>query len=224
MPKRELERRINQTPTGAVAGGVLVVPSSASIPPTAGADIRVSGYRVDRAGNGVLLFSGSGALLTEYAYTEAGLAAAFAAAAAGDVVDLPAGTLTATLTVPAGVTLRGMGAATVIAGAVTLKGRLKACRVTRTANSGDVLAGIVAGSVGDVGIIDDDVIVDVQNSGGPAYAVYMVTGGDITVKEGDLLAEVGTDGYAAYVTSGAFRHERGAAKGTTALTPYWMET
>ena len=120
MPKRELERRINQTPTGAGAGGVLVVPSSASIPPIAGADIRVSGYQVSRAGAGVLLFSGSGALLTEYAFTEAGLAAAFADSASGDVVDLPAGTLTGDVTVPAGVTVRGMGVATVLSGAVVL--------------------------------------------------------------------------------------------------------
>jgi hypothetical protein len=116
-----------------------------------------------------------------------------------------------------------MGDGSVITGAVTLKGRLKACRVTRVSDSADVLAGIVAGVAGDLGVIDDDVIVDVQNSGGPAYAVYMVTGGDITVKEADLLAEVGTDGYAAYVISGAFRHERGTPRGTTALLPYWMD-
>lgn len=189
----------------------------------AGADIRIIGNTIQRAGNGTLLYDAGGDPVREYAFTEAGVTEAFADSAVGDVVELPAGTLTGDVTVPAGVTLRGMGAATVIAGAITLKGRLKACRVTRTANSGDVLAGIVAGSVGDEGILDD-VTIDVQNSGGPAYAVYMAAGGDITAREADLLAEAGTDGYAAYVESGAFRHERGRAVGTTALTPYWMET
>jgi len=115
----DLVRQNRRASTGAGNYATLAV-TGTSQPPTAGADIRVDGYQVSRAGAGVLLFSGSGALLTEYAYTEAGLAAAFAAAAAGDVVDLPAGTLTGDVTVPAGVTLRGMGAATVIDGAVVL--------------------------------------------------------------------------------------------------------
>ena len=86
----------------------------------AGADIRIIGNTIQRAGNGVLLYDAGGDPVREYAFTEAGVAEAFAAAAAGDVVDLPAGTLTGDVTVPAGVTLRGMGEATVIDGAVVL--------------------------------------------------------------------------------------------------------
>jgi hypothetical protein len=214
----DLVRQNRRAGTGAGNYATLAVTGGGQ-PPTAGPDIRVSGYQVQRAGAGVLLFSGSGALLAEYAT----ITAALAASVTGDITKFHAGTYAESFTVPAGTLLEGMGDGSVITGAVTLKGRLKACRVTRVSDSVDVLAGIVAGTVGDMGIVDDDVIVDVQNSGGPAYAVYMVTGGGITVKEGDLLAEVGTDGYAAYVASGPFRHERGTAKGTTALLPYWKD-
>jgi hypothetical protein len=219
MPKKDMERRINQTPSGTGAGGVLVVPSSASIPPTAGPDIRVSGYQVSRAGAGVLLFDSGGAVLREYAT----ITAALADSADGDVVEASQGTYTEDVTVPAGRILRGADrAGCIIAGTVTVKGTLSHCSVIRTANSATALTGVVSGAEGDEGALDD-VTIDVQNSGGPAYAVYMAAGGDITAREADLLAEVGTDGYAAYVASGTFRHESGKAIGTTALMPYWKE-
>jgi hypothetical protein len=102
---------------GDAAGNIGTISVTGSgTPPTAGADIRVSGYHVSRAGAGVLLFSGAGALLTEYST----VTAALAASTDGDIVRGAAGTYAENLTVPAGVTLRGMGAATVIDGAVVL--------------------------------------------------------------------------------------------------------
>ena len=221
MPKKDMERRINQTPSGTGAGGVLVVPNSASIPPTAGPDIRVSGYQVSRAGAGVLLFSGAGALLAEYAADATGLAAALAAMAAGDVVRWYAGTITGDFTIPPGCTLEGIGPDSIIAGLVTggADSRFRTAAVVRTANQVGILAGVTVGATGTF-YVDADV--NVQNSGGPAYAVYMTQGGNIRVN-GDLLAEVGTDGYAAWVSSGDFYHDAGRAIGTVALTPYWKE-
>jgi hypothetical protein len=132
MPKRDEERRINQTPTGAGAGGVLIVPSSASIPPSAGVDISVDGHTVSRAGNRVLLFSGSGALLVEYST----ITAALADAAAGDWIDVPAGTWVESFTVAMGITLRGAGlGVTIISGAVLCYGTMIDLTVDYTASS-----------------------------------------------------------------------------------------
>jgi hypothetical protein len=61
-------------------------------------------------------------VLAEYAATEAGLIAAFAASAVGDGVEVPNGTiaLAATLDVPDGRTLRGRGWASIIDGYITV--------------------------------------------------------------------------------------------------------
>lgn len=179
MPKKDMERRINQTPTGAGAGGVLIVPSSASIPPTAGADIRVSGYQVSRAGAGVLLFSGSGALLEEYAATEAGIIAAFAASASGDGVEVPNGTITlaATLAVPAGRILRGRSWASIIGGYVTLGvgSTAQNFKVYQSVNTANDIVGISGpGAAGECYV--NDVFVELINAGAGKALGLLATG------------------------------------------------
>jgi hypothetical protein len=236
MPKKDLERRINQTPTGAGAGGVLIVPSSASIPPVAGVDISVDGHTVSRAGNRVLLFSGSGALLTEYAFTEAGVTEAFADSASGDVVDLPAGTLTGDVTVPAGRTLRGMGcdvgglalvrntAGTLIQGTVTLGGgsALRHISVEKVENSVAAVTAIIIPALGSVvHMWLDNVYAYCTNNDGPAYALSMAALSTVYAKDADLIVNSGADGYAAYVTAGALYHLSGRAQGTVATHPYY---
>jgi hypothetical protein len=119
----------------------------ASTPPSAGPDIRVSGYQVSRAGNGVLLFSGAGALLAEYAADAAGIVAAFAASAVGDGVEIPNGTLTlvATLAVPAGRALRGRGWASILAGhdiTLGVGATAQNFKVYQSVNTADDIVGI----------------------------------------------------------------------------------
>jgi hypothetical protein len=165
----------------------------------------------------VLLFSGSGALLAEYAYTEAGLAAAFAAAAAGDVVDLPAGTMTGDVTVPAGVTLRGMGAATVIDGAISAAAAavlvdflsyrsvataadslhilaaagVRAYRVRmygRQTGAGRLLGYLSVAGVGEEPVDVYNPSIDLDTAGGSCWAYAAVTAGGIRIHHGSAIA------------------------------------
>ena len=117
--------------------------SSGGQPPTAGPDIRVSGYQVQRAGAGVLLFSGSGLVLAEYAADATGLAAALAAMSSGDIVGDWVGTITGDFTIPAGGTLRGRGWASKINGQITL-GAGAIVQTLDNTHSGDVAGNIIA--------------------------------------------------------------------------------
>lgn len=70
-------------------------------------------------GHIVLMQAATGELVDYGVATEDGLTAALAAAIAGDVVWLPAGIITGDHVAPAGVTLRGLGLASVLTGAIT---------------------------------------------------------------------------------------------------------
>lgn len=126
-----LVRAQKRTSSGASNAATIAVTGGGQ-PPTAGADIRTDGYRVQRAGAGVLLFSGSGALLVEYST----ITAALADAAAGDWIDVPAGTWVESFTVAMGITLRGAGlGVTIISGAVLCYGTMIDLTVDYTASS-----------------------------------------------------------------------------------------
>ena len=186
----------------------------------AGADIRISGRSIQRAGAGVLLFSGSGALLAEYAT----ITAALAASASGDLVRAAAGTYTENITVPAGVTLEGSGySATIFAGTISLGAGARFDHGTAQL-IGDDAGALYCLTVGATGTayVGVDACVKCENSTGPAYAVKMTLGGNLRVA-GDLLAEVGNEGYAAWVSSGNFYPDTGRHIGTTPLYPYWKE-
>jgi hypothetical protein len=214
MPKRDEERRINQTPTGAGAGGVLIVPSSASIPPSAGVDISVDGHTVSRAGNRVLLFSGSGALLVEYST----ITAALADAAAGDVVEVPAGTWSESVTVPTGVSLRGRGPASIINGYVTVNGVLRDCTVYQSVNTSSDIVGVIADTeavlshvditlvqagsgkaLGILGVAEEaeepadayDCNINVYSASGSAWGFGGSVEGNIRVHQGSVVSEIG---------------------------------
>jgi len=108
-----------------VISGSAVLPNERVL--TAGADTLLTdggaggNATVARAGNKVLRFDKENAALVEYAKTAAGAAAALAAAATGDIVELPPGVYTGDLSVPAGVTLLGHGwTNTTIVGKVVL--------------------------------------------------------------------------------------------------------
>jgi hypothetical protein len=193
-------------------------------PPVAGDDIVVTyPTTVSRAGKGILLFSGSGSVLVEYAFTSAGIAAAIAAQVSGDIIELPAGTLTADFTIPDGGTVKGMSRdASIVAGKITLGSgsRIENLTVLRTSADAAALIGVTIGASGTGTIFNTKV--SVQNTVGPAYAVYMSMGGNISCRNVELLAQVGTSGYAAYVASGTFIHYSGRAVGTTATYPYYL--
>jgi len=202
----------------------------------AGADIRIIGNTIQRAGNGVLLYDAGGDPVREYAFTEAGVTEAFADSASGDVVDLPAGTLTGDVTVPAGRTLRGMGcdvgglalvrntAGTLIQGTVTLGGgsALRHISVEKVENSVAAVTAIIIPALGSVvHMWLDNVYAYCTNNDGPAYALSMAALSTVYAKDADLIVNSGADGYAAYVTAGALYHLSGRAQGTVATHPYY---
>lgn len=205
---------------GAGAGNYATIAvTGGGSPPVAGVDIRVSGYQVSRAGSGVLLFSGGGALLAEYAT----IATALAAATSGDIVEIPAGTLTENVTIPAGVTLRGMGAATVIDGAVRLGEGARLIDATASladTDSDDLVvvtggnsavcvhvtvigeqsgAGAIIGIVSTADSADTpmrcyDCQIDVENSGGgSAWWTGEVVAGGLQMHQGSVWAEIAED-------------------------------
>ena len=123
----------------------------------AGDDIRISASNeIVRAGNGVILYSGSGALLAEYGGDDTGLTAALAAATSGDVVALPAGTITGDVTIGAGVTLKGTGWNSVLAGMLTLGDGAIAehLQVYQSEDTSDDIIGIIGPATGEATIRD----------------------------------------------------------------------
>lgn len=106
-----------------------------------GADVRIVNSVVQRAGNGVLLFSGGQELLREYAT----ITEALGDAVSGDIVEIPAGTYTEDVTVPAEVTLRGRGRGSIISGTVTLNGILDNCSVIQNVGSDTDVVAVIAG-------------------------------------------------------------------------------
>ena len=168
-------------------GSTTTVLSSSTII-RAGPDITVSTVSavttVARKGNGVLLKSGSGALLGEY--TTASLA--IAAAAAGDIVELPAGTNTETIVQVASTTLRGSGRkATILTGQVTgaSSSILEDLSVIRTASDATKLIGFLSASSGDSYINDCEIVVT-QSGAGTGYGIS-VQAGNVYMQGGRLV-------------------------------------
>lgn len=95
-----------------------------------GPGIAVTGTTVGLGGDSVLLADSGGAVMREYPATATGFAAALAAAASGDRIDTPAGTLAGDHTIPAGVFVSGP--ATTFSGAITNNGVLLGARVAGT--------------------------------------------------------------------------------------------
>jgi len=161
-----------------------------------------------------------------YAYDndDLGMAAAIAAASAGDTILLPTCNLVNDYTIPANVTIVGRAIEDCIyTGQITLSdgSALENLSIIRSENEVGAIYGIVEGA-GAITAVLNNIKVDVANATGPAYGVYMANGGAIRVTDSELLAEVGTDGYAAYIASGTLYQYGGRALGTTALYPYFI--
>ena len=126
---------------------------------------------VGRAGDTILLFDSGGDPLREYAFTDAGLASALAAMAAGDVCVLPAGTVTGgPWTVPAGRKLMGISNEdSILAGTVTNNGFIYNLHINgNLVNNGTALL-LVVTVVSGTGVL--------CNSGGLIRQSNVVTGG-----------------------------------------------
>jgi hypothetical protein len=136
----------------------------------------------------IRLYDPSGPTVTDFEPTSAGLADAIAAASSGDTIWLPPGMYSGDVTVPDGVTLAAMSPLTaVLTGQMTTGNNgldpddppsLSGLRVVRTANSADVLRGIVAPTTGGARAVMCAVSV-AQAGTGNAYALAVESGGDL---------------------------------------------
>ena len=164
----DLVRQNRRAGTGSGNYATIAV-TGGGTPPAAGADIRVSGYKIQRAGSGILLFSGSGALLAEYAT----IATALAAATSGDIVEIPAGTLTENVTVPAGVTLRGRGWASIINGYVLggVGAKLDNLKVYQSVNTSSDIIGVMGPDAAGTFYVRDVFVELIQAGSGKALGM-----------------------------------------------------
>ena len=179
---------------------------------------------VARAGNVILLFDSGGAVLGEYAFTDAGLIAGLAAMAAGDVLKMYAGTISGGPWTLANGTLVGQSREdSILDGQITGSDAtaIENLSIIRSEDDAGAISGLVEGA-GEITMTLVNVTIDVSNATGEAHATHMSFGGEIKVYDTELLAETGSAGYAAYVLEGDFYQFGGRAKGTTAFLPYYV--
>jgi len=185
--------------------------------PQAGVDIRVEGRTVNRKGNTILVYHANGATLTEQEATAAGLTAALAEAANGDVIWLTPGTYTGTWTVPEGVGVVSLDDRTAIYGPVTLSPDvyLKGISVRYTAESAGTVAAIIGPATGKA--ILNDCHLEARNTGaGDACAIEMGAGELLVwscLTEG--YATGGGAGYGIYAGAGTCTVQAGFTYGTS---------
>ena len=169
----------------------------------------------------IILYSGVTA--TTYANTDVGMAAAIAAAGAGDTIWLPPCALANDYVIPSGVTVVGESIEDcVLSGEITLSSgsALENLSIVRSEDEVGAIYGIVEGA-GAITAVIKNLAIDVANATGPAYGVFMENAGTVRAYDTEILAETGSVGYAAYVGSGSFYQYGGRANGTTALYPYY---
>ncbi len=183
----------------------------------------VNGTTWGLGGDTLLLYDSGGDPVREYAFTDGGLTAAFAAMDASDVLEYPAGKITGGPWVLANGKLVGLSReGSILDGQLTVSDATawENMSLIRSEDDAGAIYGIVEGA-GDIAMTLVNVTIDVANATGVAYAVYMANGGRIDAKETELLAETGSAGYAVYISSGDFYHWSGIARGTEALLPYY---
>jgi hypothetical protein len=135
-----------------------------------GPGIDVVGATVGLGGDTVLLYDAGGDPVREYAADATGLAAALAAAASGDIVEIPAGTITANPTIGAGVTLRGRGWASIINGYVLggVNSKLDNCKVYQSVNTSSDIVGVIGPDAAGTFYVRDVFIELIQAGAGKA--------------------------------------------------------
>ena len=195
----------------------------------AGPDIDVvddgTHVHVGRAGNVMLLFDSGGAVLRDYVFTDAGLTAALAVMAAGDVLWVPAGTITGGPWTLANGTLKGMAPdhSFILDGQLTVSDGtiVDSLKIYRSEDEVGAVYGVVDAAGGILATLRNCVI-EIENATGPAYCIFINNTGEIHALKSDLIAEVGSVGYAFYIADGKGRHRGGLALGTNADKKfYW---
>jgi len=143
---------------------------------TPGPDIDITVATLQREGRDVLLFSGSGALLLDYPGVIVGLLAAAGASVAGDVIEMPAGTIVGDFAVPAGVILRGRGWQSILEGQLTLGAGAGAehLKVFQDVDTADDIIGIIGPATGEATIRDVQVSL---NQAGAGKALGLLSAG-----------------------------------------------
>ena len=149
-------------------------------PPEEGPGIDLVDRKIGLGGDSILIYHPNGNPASEFAATSLGLSEALAAALDGDVVMLPAGEISGDQTVPAGVSLVGMGRdASILSGKITLNDRavIKNVGILRTAED-DLLLSCVIGPISGVAEIFDSKLSCTQNGTGDT-AVLAINDGNI---------------------------------------------
>jgi len=160
----------------------------------------------------IWLLDSGGAAIADYEFDTNGLTSANADASAGDIIWIPAGTITADFTCTAGVRYVGASrTATILAGAVTgaSAATLENLTVARSASSGSALSAVAGPAAGTFRIMDCDATMT-QGGAGDSYGLSVtVNGTTVIVWNSSFVATSGAgDGY------GTFR------SGTAILTIY----
>ena len=160
----------------------------------------------------IWLLDSGGAAIADYEFDANGLTSANADASAGDIVWIPAGTITADFTCTAGV--RYVGASrtgTIISGAVTgaSAATLENLTVAHSASSGSALSGVAGPAAGTFRVVNCEITMT-QSGAGNSYGLSVtVNGTTVIVWDSSITAtSAAGDGY------GTFR------SGTAVLTIY----
>ncbi len=207
---------------------LMVAVSEATLTAGEGPGIDIADNKVGLGGDAILLYKSNGDPVAEFAATEAGLTAALAAAASGNVVLLPAVTIAGNHSVPAGVTLLGISPEScILTGTLTLGegAALMDIAVAPTATDGNPLVGVAAPSSGEARIYNCR-IAPVNNGAGGVHAVHVSSSGDLVCHNCYLDgsgALGGGSGYAGYrdpESAGNLKIIGGTALGSNADDPF----
>jgi hypothetical protein len=117
-----------------------------------GPGIDITADAVGLGGDTILLYDSGGNPVAEYAMSDAGFTTALAAATSGDVVVLPAGTISGDHTIPNGITVWGFGWNTILSGITTNNGVLMYAHITGTLTNGDMGAAFYMADIPVVGL------------------------------------------------------------------------
>ena len=159
-------------------------------------------------GYAIMVYDQSAKKIKQYSMTSDGLSAALAAASSGDVVFMPAATISGNHTVPDGVSLVGLDRKRcILTGQITLglNCKLGELSVARSGSSGTVIGVVLANA----GARITGCIISVSNSGGDAIGVKATPGAIGTAEGCDVTATGSGDGWGYYADGANITVESG---------------